>query len=682
MPLAFLVPAFLAGLAALVVPLVLHLRRRERHKPVPFPSLMFLARIPIQTEQRRRITDWPLLLLRALAILLLVAAFARPFLRTGAATDAGAAGLTVLLLDRSASMSTDGVASAWRDSAAAAVASLPAGRRVAVVAFDTEAEVLATPTTDRAAVQAAIAAAPVAAGGTRFGAGLRAAAGLLAGERVPGEIVLVSDLQRSGRVTSSAPALPAGTLVRAVAVEPASRDNAAVVGIEVEPVGGGDVRRAVVAARLERHGGAAPAARDVRLLVDGREVATASALLPSEGGVRLVFDTVTLARSAARVEVRLPDDTFGADDAWAAVVPGAEPTRLLLVVPRDVQADEVRYLERALAIGTDPVFAVERTTRLNRAAVARSAAVLLYDVAMPGDDDPSGFATWLANGGGVIVVAGRRLAGDRDAAPPLAAALRGGLDRRDAALVGGVVTTHPALAALRDAGAAGLGQLRVRRHPRVEAAPAATPLAMYDDGTPALLAAAVGRGRALLVTIPLDARDGDFPLQPTFLPFVRGITGWAANAQGMTLAVPAGEPWPVPASVVSPVLRGPTGELVRPTDRQRSITPRVPGFHELHDGRPDGVPLEVLAVNVPAGEGILDPMPADELLLGVTEAVPAEAASAPEPAAAREARQQGWRWVFLALMLILGLEALVASRGWRGVATRSPLVPDPPGGAA
>jgi len=66
----------------------------------------------------------------------------------------------------------------------------------------------------------------------------------------------------------------------------------------------------------------------------------------------------------------------------------------------------------------------------------------------------------------------------------------------------------------------------------------------------------------------------------------------------------------------------------------------------------------------------------------VTEAAPADAASAPEPAAAREARQQGWRWVFVALMLILGLEALVASRGWRGVATRSPLVPDPPGGAA
>ena len=81
MPIGFLVPAFLAGLAAIVVPLLLHLRHRERQKPRPFPSLMFLGRIPIRTDQKRRITDWPLLLLRLLALGLLVAAFARPFLR-------------------------------------------------------------------------------------------------------------------------------------------------------------------------------------------------------------------------------------------------------------------------------------------------------------------------------------------------------------------------------------------------------------------------------------------------------------------------------------------------------------------------------------------------------------------------------------------------------------------------
>ena len=74
----FLVPAFLAGLAAIAVPIVLHLRHRDKDQPHRFPSLMFLERLPIRTAQRRRITDWPLLLLRALAIALLVLAFARP----------------------------------------------------------------------------------------------------------------------------------------------------------------------------------------------------------------------------------------------------------------------------------------------------------------------------------------------------------------------------------------------------------------------------------------------------------------------------------------------------------------------------------------------------------------------------------------------------------------------------
>ncbi len=81
MPLAFLVPAFLAGLAAIAIPVMLHLRRRERERPMRFPSLMFLKRIPFVTARRRRITDLPLLLLRALIVTLVVLAFARPFVR-------------------------------------------------------------------------------------------------------------------------------------------------------------------------------------------------------------------------------------------------------------------------------------------------------------------------------------------------------------------------------------------------------------------------------------------------------------------------------------------------------------------------------------------------------------------------------------------------------------------------
>src|SRR3954466_11546221 len=78
---SFLTPLFLLGLAGLAVPVIIHLIQRERKNVVQFPSLMFLQRIPYQSVRRRRIRNWPLLLLRLAALALIVAAFARPFLR-------------------------------------------------------------------------------------------------------------------------------------------------------------------------------------------------------------------------------------------------------------------------------------------------------------------------------------------------------------------------------------------------------------------------------------------------------------------------------------------------------------------------------------------------------------------------------------------------------------------------
>ena len=127
----FLVPAFLAGLAAIVVPIVLHLRHRDKDTPHRFPSLMFLERLPIRTAQRRRITDWPLLLLRALAIVLLVLAFARP-LFVAARRDRARRSATrtvVVLLDRSMSMGhTRRLAARRVDAARGAIAGLGADR--------------------------------------------------------------------------------------------------------------------------------------------------------------------------------------------------------------------------------------------------------------------------------------------------------------------------------------------------------------------------------------------------------------------------------------------------------------------------------------------------------------------------------------------------------------------------
>ena len=51
----FLTPWFLGGLALLAVPLLIHLTRRDRATPVPFPSLMFVRRVPTPSTARRRL---------------------------------------------------------------------------------------------------------------------------------------------------------------------------------------------------------------------------------------------------------------------------------------------------------------------------------------------------------------------------------------------------------------------------------------------------------------------------------------------------------------------------------------------------------------------------------------------------------------------------------------------------
>ena len=102
---AFLTPLFFAALAALSVPVLLHMIQRQRTEGIEFPSLMFVRKIPFHSLRRQRVRHWFLLLLRCAALALLVAAFARPFIRSATlAAVAGGSREVVILLDRSYSM--------------------------------------------------------------------------------------------------------------------------------------------------------------------------------------------------------------------------------------------------------------------------------------------------------------------------------------------------------------------------------------------------------------------------------------------------------------------------------------------------------------------------------------------------------------------------------------------------
>ena len=97
----FLSPLFLLAGLTLAIPLILHLFHRNDARRMIFPALRYLLRTEKEHAQIIRVRQLLLLVLRVAAILLLVSAGARPFIRgQGGVHDPTA---LVIILDHSIS---------------------------------------------------------------------------------------------------------------------------------------------------------------------------------------------------------------------------------------------------------------------------------------------------------------------------------------------------------------------------------------------------------------------------------------------------------------------------------------------------------------------------------------------------------------------------------------------------
>lgn len=83
---ALLLPAAMAALAALLLPLLIHLARRSEQRPTDFAALRWLRQKP-KPRHRLRFDEWPLLILRLLLLALLALWLAKPVL-FGSASEA------------------------------------------------------------------------------------------------------------------------------------------------------------------------------------------------------------------------------------------------------------------------------------------------------------------------------------------------------------------------------------------------------------------------------------------------------------------------------------------------------------------------------------------------------------------------------------------------------------------
>lgn len=676
---SLLVPAFLLGLLALAIPLWVHLRNRPKHETIDFPSLMFLQEIPYRSVQQQQLRHRMVFAARALALALMALAFARPFFAAGGIDSAIPLGAreVVIVLDHSWSM---GYADRWaraRAAAQQAIDELAAGDRGSLVLFAEEPRVLAESESDPAALSAALAAATLDVGTTRFAAGLRAA------RRILGEssqqrraVVLISDFQKTGWQADALVEMPAGTTVEPIDVG-GPAPNVSVSEVSLRGENGSSA--VVVTARVTSQGQRDTETLVARLQVDGASPQTRTVKINANDSVRVSFDAIDIGAGGAGGTVSIGEDPLSADNDFYFVIAPGQQLRALIVENPGADAEDSLFVEQALGIGSNPGFALELTTldELDAETLAGYALVLLNDSGEPDASTAAALGRYVEGGGGVLVALGELWSSATEEAAWLPFAIGAAVDRTVelGATLSYLDTSHPALGIFAGAGSGDFTATRYYRYHGLEPQPTAGVLARFDDGHPALVEVPAGSGRLLVWTTTLDTFWNDFALQPVFLPFIRQIGRYTAGYREPRRwlraggAVAVGEL--VAAAATGPVSRASDGAveldtMTLPTTPGSGGVRLEPGVHTVSWTGDDGtVASGLVAVNLDRAEADLSPIDPEEVAASVVwrggGSVEQQGEQAPSEDQVERA-QSIWWYLLIVVFILLAVETALSNR--------------------
>jgi hypothetical protein len=534
----FLAPWFLAGLAALGVPVFVHLLRRHITTPRPVSSLMFFERGTQSSTRHRRLRYLLLFALRSALLLLLVLAFADPFVRRSTADTNGH--MHLIVLDNSFSMRAGTRFADAKRQALAGLAAKPHSDKAQIIALGGQLEILTQPIADDAQLRSALESIQPGDGHASFGELVRAVRSIAETAHGPIDLHLFSDMQRSAMPTNFADVvLPenAKLFLHPVA-EGAATPNWIVESVEAPPELSDpkDPRRSRVRAVIA--GFHTPAAvKTVSLIVNGKTIATKKIDVPANGRATVDFAPLDVSYGFNRCAVTIDPDAFPADNTSLFAVRRSDPERVLFVHAGG-ETRSSTYFSAALAAATQGSFVLqsmpaEQTTDIDP---SRFAFVVLSDAAPLPSIFEHTLVQYVAKGGSVLIALGTN--GPRRSAIPL-----WGGEVRDThnfarsggpSAVGQVDFSYPPLQQAqpgRDNG----GWAEVKVFYAAEVSPGQGRVAArLTDGTPLLLEKQLGEGRVLLFASGFENLTNDLPLHPVFVAFVDHVARYLSGSERLS----------------------------------------------------------------------------------------------------------------------------------------------------
>jgi hypothetical protein len=521
----FLTPWFLAGLAALGIPVFVHLLRKHVTTPRPVSSLMFFERGIQSSTRHQRLRYLLLFALRSALLLLVVLAFMQPFVRR-AATGANEH-LLLIVLDDSFSMRMGTRFADAKQQAINVLASKPPSQKAQIIALGGQLEMITQPITDESPLRSALENIQPGDGHANFGELGRSIRAMSETAQRPVDLHLFSDMQRTAMPANFADVVlpPNVTLVLHDIAKGVVPPNWTIerVTAPAELADPKDSKHSRVDAVIA--GFNSPAAqKTVSLVVNGKPIVTRKVGVPANGRVTVEFAPIDIAYGFNRCEVRIEGgDAFQADDASLFVIRRSDPERVLFVHATNDNRSAL-YFGAALGAAWQSSFLLqsvtaEQTTDLDP---SKYGFVVLSDAVTLPSIFENTLAQYVSKGGSVLITLGTNAG--RHAHIPLWGATVN--EVHDYARTGGVVTvgqldfTYPALAQEHpghDNG--GWADAKFFYIASVDPGTARV-TARLSDRTPLLLDKQTGEGHVLLFTSGLENLTNDLPLHPVFVEFV------------------------------------------------------------------------------------------------------------------------------------------------------------------
>ena len=630
---SFLAPLYALAALAIGLPLLFHLIQRRPQGRVEFSSTMFLQPSPPRLTRRSRLDNLLLLLLRAAALVLLAVGFARPFLRSAVRLDLQAPSRRIVLaVDASASMRRGDLWSQTGRRVEQFLQDLQPSDDVTLFLFDDRVTTLVsfetwrqTPSAQRAALlRNSITSASPSWRATNLGQLLVAASDTLLhaqeevheSETLPPQIIVVTDLQEGSQLD----ALPAYEWpsdvqvdIQQVNVSQTSNATASLLADAEEAAGSaeaadelrvrvrnaGDSTRAQFRLQWEEvvTGPSSPSPARVATATPGAGEAGGYDVHVPPGQQRVV--RIRRAPMALAKLVLTGDEQPFDNNVFVAARP-LEHKSLLFVGPGATSRDELYYYLQHAALDTPSrqvTVTRQGSAQLELTRVSPRETPLTIVAEPLSAVGWRGMQSYLEAGGRLLLVLD---AADRWSDVEGLEGLRRMTGRAaltvaeaqvaDYAMWSKIDFGHALFRPFADPRFSDFTKIRFWRHRTLEANGEllGRVLAEFDDGSPALIEQAHGRGTLWILTAGWQPKESQLALSTKFMPLLAGMIDPEAGTRPLSRTFVIGDQVPLP--VADPMLDSPALPIAGSTGRAGDASgaagsdPVVPPGANVPDG--------------------------------------------------------------------------------------------------